>query len=800
MRDLRYALRTLSRTPGFSIAAVLVLMLGIGANTAIFTVVRAVLLAPLPYADPDRLVRLYERNVISRNEFNTVSPPNFDDWTAQANSFEQTAAYGDASYSLSVGGGELPEQLTGALATANLFPVLGVQPVIGRDFQASDDRAEAARTVILSHAFWQRRFGGNPAIVGSEIRLDGEPHTVVGVMPAGMNFPNAATQLWVPLWNELPPRERPKRGNHRLNVLARLKAGVSVEQARTELDGIARRIKQQYPGELTGAGANVAALEERTVARVKPLLLVLLGAVACVLLIACVNVTNLLLARAVARRREVAIRAAIGAGRWQLIRQFLVESMLLSGAGAILGLACAAWGTDLLIKMAGDIPRIEAVQMNASVLWFTAAMALLTGVIVGLAPALASARVALTSAMQEGSRSSTPGHSRGVFRDVLVGVEVAVSLVLLIGAGLMLKSFARLRSVDAGFSAERALTMRFSLPEAKYSNDARRAAFFETLADRVKTLPGVTGAGVVSVLPLAGHFSDTTFTIEGRPPMPPGQFLDAVIRTADPGYFQAIGIPLKRGRYFTSSDRSDAGYKGIVSESFAKTFFPTEDAIGQRLNLGAERPYEIVGIVGDVRKELATKPEPTMYFPILNGHFRMGSLVVRTAVDPHSLALPIQKEISQIDADLPAIDILTMDELAEGATLQKRFGMTLLGLFAGLALVLASIGLYGVLAYSTQQRTSELGIRIALGASVGGIAKLVLWQGLRPAAAGLTVGLAGSFVAMRLIQSLLYEVSSGDPQVLAGVVALLALVATMACLIPAWRAARIDPVIALRAE
>jgi predicted permease len=800
MRNLRYAIRILARSPGFTLAAVLVLALGIGANTAIFTVVRAVLLAPLPYANPDRLVRLYERNVIGDNEFNVVSPPNFDDWTAQAESYEQTAAYGDSSYNLAGGSGELPEQLTGLITTYNLFSTLGVQPVIGRAFLAEDDRPDAARTVILSDSIWRRRFGSNPRIVGSSIRLDGNSYTVVGVMPPGFDYPIASAQLWTPIWREILPRQRSQRGNHRLNVLARLKPGVRVEQARTELDGIARRIKQQYPEALTGSGANVAPLEERMVARVRPLLLVLLGAVACVLLIACVNVTNLLLARAMARRREVAIRAALGAGRAQLVSQFLTESLLLSGGGAILGLGFAAWGTDLLIKMAGDIPRIETVQVNASVLWFTAAVALVTGVIVGLAPAFTSARVALASAMQEGGRSSTAGRSRGIFRDVLVGIEIALSLVLLIGSGLMLKSFARLRSVDAGFSAERVLTMRFSLPAANYGTDPQRVAFFETLVSRVKTLPGVTGAGVVTVLPLAGHWSDTTFTIEGHPPLPPGQFLDAVIRSADPGYFQAMGIPLKRGRFFLPSERLEAANKAIISESMAKVFFPTEDPIGKRLNLGSDRLYEIVGIVGDVRKELAVKPDPMMYVPLLNGHEGFGSLVVRTAVDPHSLALPVQKEVSQIDPALSAINISTMDELAEGATLQKRFGMTLLGLFAGLALVLASIGLYGVLAYTIQQRTGELGVRIALGASPSGIARLVLWQGFKPAAAGLAVGLAASAAATRLIQALLFEVSPGDPQVLVGVIVLLGFVWSLACLVPAWRATRIDPVVALRAE
>jgi putative ABC transport system permease protein len=665
-------------------------------------------------------------------------------------------------------------------------------------FTAQEDVLEGPLVAVLSDALWRRRFAADPNIVGSNIRLDGENYSVIGIMPPDFAYPDAGTQVWVSLWRQLSKQAQHSRGNHRLNILARLKPGVTVAQARTELDGIAKRIYQTSlnTGEVTGKGANVTTLAEQTVARVKPMLVMLSGAVACVLLIACVNVTNLLLTRALARRREIAIRAALGATRGQLLRQFLTESLLLAGCGAALGIALAMWTTVALVRRAGDIPRIEHAGVNSEVLWFTIAIAFLTGVAVGLAPALSSSRADLAGTMQEGGRSATIGKRTSWLRDSLVAVEVALSLVLLIGCGLLLKSFVKLRGVDAGYSAEHVLTLRVALPASKYATDAQRVVFFETLLERTRALPGVESAGMVTVVPLAGHWSDETFTIAGHPPLAPGQFLDALTRTADPDYFRTLGVPLKKGRFFTRADRLEQGNKAIVSEAFVQKFMPGEDPIGQHINLGG--PREIVGVVGDVRKLQAIDPQPTMYYPLLRGGASSTTLVIRTAVAPEFLAIPAQKELGRIDPDLPAIDVRTMDQIAEGGTTQRRFGLTLLSLFAGLAVVLASIGLYGVLAYSIEQRTTEMGIRIALGASAGKLARMVLWQGLKPAGIGIAIGLVGGAAATRLLETLLFDVKPADPQVLAAVVVLLLLISAMACFVPAWRSTRIDPVVALR--
>jgi putative ABC transport system permease protein len=799
MRDLRYALRALSRNPGFSLAAILVLALGIGANSAIFTVIRAVLLAPLPYPDPDRLVRLYERDVVGTYPFNVVSGPNFYDWKKEANSFEAMGFYGDWSASLSPSDGGLPEDLDAAICEPGFFRTLGVQPILGRAFSDEDDQQDAPRVVVISHALWVRRFGADPAILGSTIRL-GVPYTVIGVMPETFDFPTASVSVWFPVARMINPNYRLQRGNHRFQVIARLKRGVSTEQARTELDGIAKRIRQQYPEALTGRGANVASLAERDVSRVRPMLLVLFGAVGCVLLIACVNVTNLLLARAVARKREVAVRIALGAGRSRIARQFLAESLLISIIGASIGLALAILATGPIIKMAGYIPRIEKVHVNAIVLVFTAAVAILTGLVVGLVPALTSSRHTLSSSMQEGGRSTTAGRGRGLFRDGLIAVEVALSLMLLIGAGLMLKSFANLRAVDPGFNPDRMLTLGFALPPQNYKTPGQIAAFYRDLLDRVRAMPGVQTAGIITVAPLRGHFMDNTFTVDGHPPLPPGHFLDAVVRSVDPEFFKAAGIALKRGRVFTPAEWLDGADKAVITESMARTFFRDEDPIGKRIRTERRSSFEIVGIVADTRQNLASPPEPMMYFPLFRGDMNFATLLVRTSGDPNLLSLPIQKEMRALDSDLPAVTVKTMDEIMWGSTQQSRFGLTLIGLFAGLAVVLASIGLYGVLAYSVGQRTSELGVRMALGASRSAISKLVVLQGFKPALVGIALGVAGGIAGTRLLQSSLFEVSPIDPAVIGGVAVLLIAITLAACFVPAWRATRIDPAVALRVE
>jgi predicted permease len=801
MRDIRYALRALSRNRGLSVAAILVLALGIGANSAIFTVIRAVLLSPLPYHDPDRLVRLYERDVVSSgNPTNVVSAPNFYDWRDTPASFSSMGLYAEQNANYSPSDGRLPEKLAASICDAGFFPTLGVQAALGRTFREEDDRLDADRVVVISSALWRRRFSGSPKALGSTVRFDGEVYTVVGVMPSAFDFPSTAVQVWFPVSRVLKPNFKQMRGNHRFNAVARLKPGVSVSQARTELDGIARRIKEQNPTSLTGKGANVLLLADRMVARVRPMLLVLLGAVACVLLIACVNVGNLLLARAVAARREVAVRAALGAGRARIARQFLTESLLLSLGGAALGTVFAVFGTAALIRMAGYIPRIETVRVNLAVLAFTAGVAVLTGLAVGLVPAWTSSMASLTEAMQEGGRSSTAGRGRTLFRDCLIAVEVALSLMLLTGAGLMLKSFTKIRAVDPGFHPERVLTVDFSLPAQHYPDPSKTAQFYRDLLDRVRATPGVQSAGLVTVAPLQGHFMDTTFTVEGRPPLPTGQFLDAVVRSADPGYFRAAGIRVVRGRVFTAAEWLEAGNKSVITESMAAAFFPNEDPIGKRLRLSDKDLFEIVGIVGDARQNLASAPEPAIYFPILRGTVNFASLLVRAAGDPNLLSLPIQKEMRSLDPDLPAVTVRTMDEIMWGSTEQNRFGLILIGLFALLAVILAAIGLYGVLAYSVGRRAGELGVRMALGADGLAIIRLIVLQGLKPALAGIVVGLLAGSVANGWIRTQLYEVSPGDTAVAATVAVLLIAITLLACIIPAWRASRIDPSSALRSE
>jgi predicted permease len=797
MRDLRYALRTLARNRALTIAAVLVLALGIGANSAIFTVVRAVLLAPLPYADPDRLVRLYERDVVGTTAYNVVSGANFYDWRNAARSFDSMGFYTQWGASLSPADGGLPENVTGVTCDTGFFRTLGVAAAIGHTFGDEDDRQDAPRVVVISDPFWRRRFSANPAALGASLRMDGELYTVIGIMPPSFDYPSAETQYWLPVNRMLKPNFRQARGSHRFSVVGRLKSGVTVEHARAEVDGIAARIKQQYPEIVTGKGGNVAPMADRMVSSVRTMLLVLLGAVGCVLLIACVNVGNLLLARAMGARREVAVRIALGASRIRIARQFLAEGLLLSIAGAAAGVLLANAGTRALIDMAGYIPRMQTVHVNLAVLVFTAGVAILTGTGVALAPALASSGGNLAETMREGGRGSTAGRRRGYVRDVVIAAQIALSVILLLGAGLMLKSFERLRAVDPGFAPDRLLTLRFSLPTQRYKAPSQIAGFYRDLLERVRVMPGVQSASIVTVPPLGGHYMDNVFTIDGRAPLPPGQFMDAVVRAADPDYFRSTGIALKRGRVFTSADWLQAADKAVITETMATTFFPSENPIGKRIR-SEGGAYEIVGVVADTRQNLALPPEPMMYFPLYSGNYEYATLMVRAAGDPNLLSLPVQKQMRALDSDLPAVTVKTAEEMMWGSTQQNRFGLTLIALFAVLAVILAAVGLYGVLAYSVGQRVNELGVRIALGAQGSAITRLVVWQGLKPTLLGIVVGIAGGSAATRLLETMLFEVKPNDPMVIATVVTLLAAIALAACAIPAWRASRIDPAIALR--
>jgi predicted permease len=798
-RDLRYAARTLGRTPAFTAIVVLVMALGIGANTALFTVVHAVLLRPLPFRQPDRLVSLYEREVISNSSRNPVSGGDFADWQKQAKSFEQMSVVAEDGANLSDNGNQLPEFVGTQFCAANFFPMLGIRPAVGRFFSAYDDRTDATATAVLTYGLWKRRFGGDPAIIGQTIRLDSKPYTVIGVLPP-VFISETRTQLWLPLHHELPPDQMQFRGNHRFRAWARLKPGVTIPQAYAELDGIQRRIHEQYQG-LEGKGANVIALQDDQVHEVRTSLYVLMGAVGCVLLIACLNVANLFVARAASRRKETAIRASLGAGRSRLLREQIIGSLALTCAGGALGVLFAVGALQWIVQARHDLPRAASIHIDSSVLLFALAMTILSGIFAGFFPALSAVSGVLKS-LQENSRSISGGQSRARTRKVLLAAEVALTVVLLIGAGLLLKSFAALRAVDMGCATDNVLTMSVSLPDARYSKPEQVEEFYSQLFDRVRATPGVSAAGFVNVLPGMGHFIDNTFSIPGRPPLPQGQSLDAVIRDADPGYFQAMSIPLIRGRYFTDADRLDRAKVVILSAQMAHEYFPNQDPIGQHLVIDffGRPPLEIVGVVGDVHSWISQPTESTMYIPLYRGLMGYGSLVVRSTKDVTSLALPIQTEIARMDPDLAVSDVLTMDQIIGESTADARFNTVFVLFFAALALVLAAVGLYGVLSYLVVQRTSEIGIRVALGAQRARVVQLMLIDGMRPAIVGLVLGTLGGAASARLIRDVLFGVQPLDAFVFAGVVFAVLIVAAASCILPAWRAARLDAMTALRCE
>ena len=803
IQDLRYAGRMQLKNPGFTIVAVIALALGIGANTAIFSVVNSVLLRPLPYKDPERLVMVWEDASKFGYPRDTPAVANFVDWRDQNTVFEGMAAIADKSFNLT-GTGD-PERLEGRGVSANLFPLLGVDPQLGRTFTSAEDQPGSDKVVVLSYALWQRRFGGDNSIVGKPLSLNGETYTVVGVMPARFQFPTSDDALWVPI--AFTSQQLASRGSHYLQVLARLKPGTSLEQAQTEMHTIAARLSQQYPNSNTDLGAAVTSLHEHLVGDIRPALLILLGAVGLVLLIACANVANLLLARAAVRQKEIAVRIALGARRWRLIRQFLTESLLLAAIGGVVGLVIAYGGLFLLRAFIPEnISQAKQISIDLKVLGFTFLVSMITGVIFGLAPALQAVRFNQTETLKEGGRDSATGSGGKRIRSLLVMAEVAVSLVLLIGAGLLINSFLRLRNVDPGFRADNLLTMKFVLPEPKYADFERRTAFYNDLIQRVQNLAGVKSAAVTTNLPLYRQGNSIGISIEGQPPPPPGKENIAVTRIVSPGYFDTMGIPLLSGRQLSDQDTETTPNVVVISEAMARRHWPGEDAVGKRIGAGRiERPedwIQVIGVVKDVRQfELTADPRPQMYLSYRQAaFFEPRDLVVKTEVDPASLAATVRKTVWEIDKDQPVSNIRTMEEILLASIERQRFSMLLLAIFAGVALILAAVGIYGVMSYSVAQRTHEIGIRMALGAQTSTVLKLAVGYGMKLVIVGIVIGLVAAFALTRVMSTLLFGVTATDPATFTLISLLLILVAAIASYIPARRATKVDPMIALRYE
>jgi predicted permease len=807
-RDLRIGLRTLARTPGFAIISILVISLGIGANVALFTIVRSVLLRPLPFHDPNSLVALYGQDEKGQAKYWAVAAGDFYDWQRQTRGFQQMAIWRWSGFNMSDDKNELPEFLDAGTGSWNIFSMLGIRPVVGRLFTADDDRPGANPTVVLSWSFYNRRFHADPSVVGKTIHLYAKPYTVIGVLPKEFSYPDSQIELWVPFQVDTSSELLQSHDNHIANVIARLKQGVSVERATQEISAMQHQTHLRlFAGGPVADGVYAKPLIDDMVNDVKTPLYVLLGAVGCLLLIACLNLSNLLIARAAARRKEIAIRAALGSSRMRLCREQMTESLLICVIGGAIGVLLAFSATHWLTTHWAGMPRADNVHLDWLVIAFAIGVTFLAGILAGVLPALSATAGGLLSALQDASRSVGGGVSRASLRKALLTVEIALTVVLLVGAGLLFKSFLHLRSINLGCATKNVLTMRYFLHAGKYQEPEQIIAFHSQLLERVRRLPGVQAAGLTTVVPGGGYYGDTMFTVPEHPPLSPGEHQFALYRSVDPGYFSAMGIPLIRGRFFSEEERLDRDRYVIVSQKLVRDYFPHEDPIGKHLHVRwrtkAGEDYEIAGVVGDTLYSVKAELRPMMYFPILSGIFDRTSdamLVVRSYQDVTHLAIPLQKQIAQLDPVLPVSKILTMEQIVGETTTDSSFDATLVLAFAVLSLVLAAVGLYGVLAYLVTQRTTEIGIRIALGARREQVMRLVLLDGLRPALAGLLAGIVGSFGAVQLIRSVLYGTNPLDASVFVSVVATLLVVATAACATPAWKASRLNPMQALRTE
>ena len=815
IQDARYGARMLRKNPGFTAVAVLTLALGIGANTAIFSVVHAVLLRPLPYRQSERLVRLHEAGRDWTG--GPISYPNFIDWKAQQTSFEHFGLYRAVNYNFT--GADEPLRVSAGEVAADVFSALGVQPIVGRVFTAHEDKPAGPQVVVLSYGLWQSRFAGNPAIVDRTVTLDGKSYTVLGVMPQGFDFPDGAS-LWLPVelgFSEALRQARGERPGHR--AIARLKPGVTLEQAQAELDTVATRLAQQFPGSNKNRGVGMEFLLDTQVGKVRRALWILLGAVALLLLIACANVANLLLARAAARQKEMAVRVALGAGRGRIIRQLLTESVLLAAAGGAAGLSLAHWSLRLIATLGqNSLPRVNEIRLDGSVLMFSGAVALVIGLLFGLAPAAQSSRPNLHDTLKDAARGATSG--RGRLRHGLVVAEVALTLMLLVGAGLLLKSFHQLLQVNPGFADEQVLTFRLSLAGQKYATLASRSGFYQGLLEHIRALPGVRAASVASQIPFDSRSWQTSFLVEGRPEPSPGEYPSMEAHLVGPDYFRAMGISLLRGRTFTEqdnrqhvrgTDREQSGNAAlnviVIDEEFARRHFRNEDPVGKQIRLpwGSrdQNPLlEIVGVVKRVREERLSEWDGQVqgYFSFLQRPEGGMSVIVKASTPPESLIGAVRDQVLTLNSQLPLYDVRTLAAMRADNIAPERLNLTLLGIFAAVALALSLIGLYGVLAYAVTQRQREIGVRMALGAQRRNVLSLVVGQGMRIAALGVVIGLLGSFAVTRVLQNLLYEVQPSDPLTFAAVTLSLGAVVLLACYLPAHRAARVAPMEALRYE
>jgi putative ABC transport system permease protein len=809
--DFRYSLRILRHDPAFSAAAIVVLALGIGANTAIFSVVNAVLLRPLPFDAPSRIMQVWHvpppKSFPGLTMF-SVSPANYLDWRTQSSSFEQMAAYGFRSFT--VGGKERPEEIQAAAVAPDFFPLLRVQPLLGRTFSAEEDRPGQGRVVLLGYQFWRDHFASDRNIVDRSILLDGETYSVVGVMPEALQFPSWA-KVWVPLaWTN---ETCAVRGNHNYLVLARLKNGVDIRHAQAELNAISTRLERLYPEDDKGWGAIIQPLREQLVGDVRPALLILLGAVAFVLLIACSNVANLVLAKTLARRKEIAIRTALGATRFAVLRQILAETVLLSVAGGALGFFLARFGITLIVKVLGDrIPRFMVIDLDAPVLAFTLFLSVAAGVLAGLIPSVRFTRADVNEALKQGQSRGSSDARGGKTRRILVISEVALSLVPLIGAGLMIRSLWELRKVPLGFDPHNVLTMTVPLSANRFLSPAGQINFFHDALTRIRALPGVDSAGVIDNLPLNGGGSHQPFSIEGRPTLPMSEQPEVDVRLISPGYARAMHIPVLKGRDFSYADVAGRPGAALISDSLARRFWPNEDPLGRHLTLtffpGVVR--EVVGIVGDVKLDSLdeTRPVATIYVPLAQltappsepwRSFGM-TFTVRTNSDPVNSISAVTSAIHEVAPDLPVVDVMIMNDVIAQSVSPQRLNALLLASFAGLALILAAVGIYSVLSYTVRRRIREIGIRIALGASHKDVVRMILADGLKPILVGVTIGLVAALALGRVVSSLIYGVRATDPLTFAAVALLLLMVGIFATLIPAYRATRIEPVRILREE